>query len=842
MAEELVIPIKADDSQVKKASKSLGGLEGALTSLYGKLGATRDGMGSLGSAISGLVSGFDLLRNGINTLIVAPLANAVNGFVALGDQISKTSQRVGIGVETLGGLKFAAEQCGANFDILTAGIQKFQNTLGAAQMGDAASIGKLGNVGLNLDDLSGLSNEDQLMKLADHIAAIGDKSEQTRVAMELFGKAGFKLLPFFQEGSEGIKKLIAEGKDIGAVMGEEATAEAVAMADAMNRMKTSAAGVTNVLVSMLAPAIIKTFDSITAVTKSTGKFLKNWGDLVGLFAGAVALFLSWPSILAGIKAAYVGLTAGVSALNTAMAMNPIGAIAIAAVAAGVGLVALIRYLTKTTTEENRLAETTKAADVALEGLNKTVESSKKKIEETNAESGKLQETIDRLEELAEKENLSNSEMEEQARIIDELNAKLPELGATIDENTGKVKDLNQAMVDTLKIQARQQAQTIRSEQTKLQEQLDATAGEKENIENQRAALWSRRNGGNAEEIDKQITTLGDKWNELDEAEKKGKEQLAALEQDWEKVWDDLGKSIQKNMEATVKRNLKQADAFDEKEKVAQMTPEQKAMYDIDQKYAKPRKNLQAARDALNQEKENRSLTGEWTPQKQKQLESVQARLDALDTRQEAEKKALLDQWQREVEEWTDTLPEVGEKYEPFEKKDARIVAAEAAVQTARDKQATAILNNEGVQEADQELETAQQALAKTIAEVSGENRVKAKEELDAAQKAYDEASKIFTDKATLEPLAKAVTEAQEKYNRENEAYFNAVGSMRKEKEEEIEEVMQTTFSTSGTFSAYGMDAAVASDIPQQTLDVLRALLDNTDDIKEEQKNNGVFTA
>ncbi|MDO4857238.1 MAG: hypothetical protein Q4A17_04765 [Thermoguttaceae bacterium] len=199
MAEELIIPIKADDSQVKKAAKSLGGLEGAITSLYGKLGATREGMGSLGSAISGLMSGLDLLRNGINNLIIAPLSNAVNGFVALGDQISKTSQRVGIGVETLGGLKFAAEQCGANFDILTAGIQKFQNTLGAAQMGDAASIGKLGNVGLNLDDLSGLSNEDQLMKLADHIAAIGDKSEQTRVAMELFGKAGFKLLPFFQE-------------------------------------------------------------------------------------------------------------------------------------------------------------------------------------------------------------------------------------------------------------------------------------------------------------------------------------------------------------------------------------------------------------------------------------------------------------------------------------------------------------------------------------------------------------------------------------------------------------------------------------------------------------------
>ena len=93
MAEELVIPIKADDSQVKKAAKSLGGLGNALNSLYGKLGMTSDGVGNLGSAICGLVSGCQGLYTAINKFIIAPLSNAVNGFVALGDQISKTSQR-----------------------------------------------------------------------------------------------------------------------------------------------------------------------------------------------------------------------------------------------------------------------------------------------------------------------------------------------------------------------------------------------------------------------------------------------------------------------------------------------------------------------------------------------------------------------------------------------------------------------------------------------------------------------------------------------------------------------------------------------------------------------------
>lgn len=90
-------------------------------------------------------------------------------------------------------------------------------------------------------------------------------------------------------------------------------------------------------------------------------------------------------------------------------------------------------------------------------------------------------------------------------------------------------------------------------------------------------------------------------------------------------------------------------------------------------------------------------------------------------------------------------------------------------------------------------------------------------------------------------MLQAVKEAKAKYETENEAYFAAVGSLRQQTEEDITDAVDTTLSNSGTFSAYGMDAAVESDIPAQTLDVLRKLLDNTDEIVEEQKNDGTFT-
>ena len=163
------------------------------------------------------------------------------------------------------------------------------------------------------------------------------------------------------------------------------------------------------------------------------------------------------------------------------------------------------------------------------------------------------------------------------------------------------------------------------------------------------------------------------------------------------------------------------------------------------------------------------------------------------------------------------------------------------MQEARDSQAEAILTGVGLEEADMELKSAEEELAKTIAEVSGEARGKARDEWQKAQKAYDDAKANGADNKTLNDLLQAVKEAKSKYETENEAYFAAVGSLRQQTEADITDAVDTTLSSNGTFSAYGMDAAVESDIPAQTLDVLRKLLDNTDEIVEEQKNDGTFT-
>lgn len=119
MSEELHIAITANTNAITTATQELRKLETGFNTLSGTLKKSENSWVEYSSVITAAATSIKAFHLILTNYIITPLSNAVNGFVALGDQISKTSQRIGIGVESLGGLKFAAEQCGANFQIGT---------------------------------------------------------------------------------------------------------------------------------------------------------------------------------------------------------------------------------------------------------------------------------------------------------------------------------------------------------------------------------------------------------------------------------------------------------------------------------------------------------------------------------------------------------------------------------------------------------------------------------------------------------------------------------------------------------------------------------------------------
>lgn len=139
-------------------------------------------------------------------------------------------------MESLSRLKYAAEQNDVDFSSLTVAIKRWQVTLSQAASGSQDAAGSLKLLHLNAAALKELSLEDQLKKIADQFSRIRDPADQTRVAVELFGRSGEQLVPLLRKGSGAIDELIKKADELGITLDAKTARGADAADKALKRL------------------------------------------------------------------------------------------------------------------------------------------------------------------------------------------------------------------------------------------------------------------------------------------------------------------------------------------------------------------------------------------------------------------------------------------------------------------------------------------------------------------------------------------------------------------------------------------------------------------------------
>lgn len=173
----------AVEKQRKELSAGAGaGKGGGLSSL---LGLTGIGAGALSAA-------------GIGGTVVALAKGALDA----ADNLTKLSDRTGIAIEGLQRLQAVAEPSGNSLDQVASAVNQFQKRLSE---GSKDTVSALGEIGLSIGQLRALSPDEQFFAIAKGIQSIKDPAEQTRIAMELFGKSGAELLPTLKADVDGLK-------------------------------------------------------------------------------------------------------------------------------------------------------------------------------------------------------------------------------------------------------------------------------------------------------------------------------------------------------------------------------------------------------------------------------------------------------------------------------------------------------------------------------------------------------------------------------------------------------------------------------------------------------------
>ena len=220
---------------------------------------------------------------------------ALREFAQQIDELAKQSGMLGLTVNQLQQLQFAASQSGVTTAELNKGLERFSRSISEASTGIGVGKRSFEALGVTLakSDGSLKSTDELLAEVADRFAQVKDPADRVRIAIDLFGRAGGGMVNTLKDGSAGLKAL---GADFNAVTIQLTGQQAAAVEEAndlFDKLGRTFASIGQQITSFLMPALagiaemltvhlLKAFSASTAGLRS---FLNEFVSLSNEFLG-----------------------------------------------------------------------------------------------------------------------------------------------------------------------------------------------------------------------------------------------------------------------------------------------------------------------------------------------------------------------------------------------------------------------------------------------------------------------------------------------------------------------------------------------------------------------------
>lgn len=280
--EELRIRIRLDDTG--QITAQLGGVEKQIRKT-----------GTAGKDASGGLLSLSSAGGALKTLLpTLGLAGAVGGLVALtksafdtASQLADTSTRVGIGVEALQELDYAAKQSGVSAGGLERALEGFTQRLGDARNGTGSLAGALKNVDVALlrNIQTAGSTEEALDLVFEALANTSSEADRAALANAAFGKSGLELLPMLKDGTAGLEAMRQRARDLGIVLGEDMVRSGADAGNAVGELGQVIKGNLNRVLIEAAPLIKDATGLLSDFTGTAFKALGGFNKWLAEFAG-----------------------------------------------------------------------------------------------------------------------------------------------------------------------------------------------------------------------------------------------------------------------------------------------------------------------------------------------------------------------------------------------------------------------------------------------------------------------------------------------------------------------------------------------------------------------------
>ena len=211
---------------------------------------------------------------------------ALTGATELVDKLGKASARLGVGVEQMSALRFAAEEADVPFENLTKMVSRASKSVAElAQKQDNVFVGRFQ---IRLKDSEGKlrSINDLLPEIAQGIESVDSEAEQLRLADKFFGSKngeGGNFVQLLRESGGFVQNLAVQterAKRLGVVFSQEQVDKLTEFNDAVGRIGEAWLGLRVKLATKVAPYLTEFANDIASFVASIPDLAGKVGEVV----------------------------------------------------------------------------------------------------------------------------------------------------------------------------------------------------------------------------------------------------------------------------------------------------------------------------------------------------------------------------------------------------------------------------------------------------------------------------------------------------------------------------------------------------------------------------------
>jgi Lambda phage tail tape-measure protein (Tape_meas_lam_C) len=284
---------KAAGREIEESLSHLGGIAGSLLSPFGEFGrvvgesfekaaiwsgTASSGIGKFAGGLTPLAVGAGAVAAAIAAVEVAAVGLAIHTAEAAARMLVM-SQSTGVSVETLSGFAFAAKMSGVESSAMETGLSKLSKSILTAATAAPGATNAFTRLKVAVKENGEIRETGAIvLDLADKFSKMSEGAAKVGLARDLFGKGGAAMVPFLNQGREGIQAFLDTAQALGIILDTETAEASHRFEQNLHTIEAAGQGLSLRLTKELLPALEATSKALVDGLKDKNSILNGLVD------------------------------------------------------------------------------------------------------------------------------------------------------------------------------------------------------------------------------------------------------------------------------------------------------------------------------------------------------------------------------------------------------------------------------------------------------------------------------------------------------------------------------------------------------------------------------------